>query len=151
MSDKDVFDPEKITCIDIKMIEDRVNAPEPFDVGKVTGHQLDNALRLGFVLEDKLAKANFTIELSTASEGANRYEATGHFHLQFIYHIENLDKLATPGGENRLIIHPDLTNALASVTYSTTRGMLYTRLLGTALQKFILPIIHPGSLFRQDE
>ncbi len=146
MQDKIVFDPEKITLIDFKMIKGQVDTPENFDISKVVGHQLDNSLQLSFNLDDKLAKADFTVSVKTDSKGENEVEATGNFHLIFIYRIENLEELATPEKNKRLNLNPGLANALSSVTYSTSRGILLTRLQGTALQNFVLPIINPNNL-----
>ena len=146
MQDKNIFDPEKIALIDFKMIKGQVDTPENFDISKVVGHQLDNSLQLGFNLDDKLAKADFTVSVKTDSKGENETEATGNFHLIFIYRIENLEELATPEKNKRLNLHPGLANALSSVTYSTSRGILLTRLQGTALQNFVLPIINPNNL-----
>ncbi|MBK8153776.1 MAG: hypothetical protein IPK61_12505 [Saprospiraceae bacterium] len=146
MQDKNIFDPEKIALIDFKMIKGQVDTPENFDINKVVGHQLDNSLQLGFNLDDKLAKADFTISVKTDSKGENESEATGNFHLIFIYRIENLEELAIPEKNKRLNLNPGLANALSSVTYSTSRGILLTRLQGTALQNFVLPIINPNKL-----
>ena len=146
MQDKNIFDPEKITLIDFKMIKGQVDTPENFDISKVVGHQLDNSLQLGFNLDDKLAKADFTVSVKTDSKGENESEASGNFHLIFIYRIENLEELATSEKNKRLSLNPGLGNALSSVTYSTSRGILLTRLQGTALQNFVLPIINPNNL-----
>jgi hypothetical protein len=151
MSDKPIFDPEKITLSDFKMIKGQVDTPENFDITKVVGHQLDNALKLVFNLQDKLAKADFTISIKTDSKGENESEASGNFHLIFIYHVENLEELAVPEKNNRLNLNPGLANALSSVTYSTSRGILLTRLQGTALQNFVLPIINPSKLINFKE
>lgn len=146
MPDKSVFDPEKISLIDFKMLKGQVDAPENFDVSKVAGHQLEHSLQLGFNLEDKLAKADFTINVKTDSKVENPIEATGTFHLIFIYRVENIGELAIVEKKGRLKINQSLATALSSVTFSTSRGILLTRLQGTALQNFILPIINPNKL-----
>ena len=87
MQDKDVFDQEKISLIDFKMIKVQVSIPEIFDISKVVGNHLDNTLKLGFDIEEKLAKADFTVSLKTDSKGGNESEDTGNFHLIFIYRI----------------------------------------------------------------
>lgn len=148
MQDKNVFDPEKIALIDFKMIKGQVDTPENLDISKVVGHQLDNSLQLGFNLEDKLAKAEFTVSIKTDSKGKNEIEATGNFHMIFIYRIENLKELAILEKNKRLNLNPGLANALSSVTYSTSRGILLTKLQGTALQNFVLPVIDPNNLLQ---
>lgn len=151
MQDKNIFDPEKISLIDFKMIKGQVDTPENFDISKVVGYKLDNSLQLGFNLDDKLAKADFTVSVKTESQGENDSEASGNFHLIFVYKIENLEQLATQEKNQKLSLNPGLTNALSSVTYSTSRGILLTRLQGTALQNFVLPIINPNKLLRKTE
>jgi hypothetical protein len=151
MQDKDVFDPERIALIDFKMIKGQVDTPENFDISKIVGHQLDNSLQLGFNLDDKLAKADFTVSVKTDSKGENESEAIGNFHLIFIYRIGNLEELATPEKNKPLNLNPSLANALSSVTYSTSRGILLTRLQGTALQNFVLPIINPNKLLQKNK
>ena len=148
MSDKNIFDPEKIALVEFKMIKGQVDTPENFDISKVGGHQLDHSLQLAFNLKDKLAKADFSVSINTDSKGENESEATGNFHLVFIYRIENLEELAIPDKNNRLALNPGLANALSSVSYSTSRGILLTRLQGTALQNFVLPVINPNKLIR---
>lgn len=146
MPDKPVFDPEKITLIDFKIIHAHIDAPEHFNSNKIEGHQLENELQLGFSLGDKLAKADFTVSLKTDSKGENSVEASGRFHFVFIYRVSNLEELAGFEKNNRLKLQPALVNALSSVTYSTSRGVLITKLQGTALQNFMLPIVNPSKL-----
>ncbi|MNY64312.1 hypothetical protein D3C86_2014030 [compost metagenome] len=51
--------------------------------------------------------------------------------------------------DETITIHPALGNALASITYSTSRGILMTRFQGTVLSDFILPVIDPNSLLEK--
>lgn len=149
MSDNtSLFDPEKISLVEFKIVKGQVDVPEDFDAAAVKGHNLDNSLQLGFNLNEKLVKADFLIEIETESKGQNAIEARGNFHLVFIYHVENLNDLAKPDDKNLIELHPGLANALSSLTYSTSRGILLTRLQGTALQNFVLPIINPNNLLR---
>jgi len=150
MSDSNnIFDPEKISIEEFKMIKGLVDVPEEFDITTIEGHHLDNSLQLGFNLIEKLVKADILIEIKTKSRGQNIKEATGSFHLVFIYQVENLEELAKPDEKNLIELHPGLANALSSVTYSTSRGILLTRLQGTALQNFVLPIINPNKLLHK--
>lgn len=146
MLDNEFFDPEKISILEFKFIKGQVETPEGFEVDKVQGNNVENSLQFGFNIEDKLVKADFQITLKTNSSGKNSIEASGIFHLVYIYKVENLEKLATIVKENHLDINPWLANALASITYSTSRGVLITRLQGTAFQGFMLPVIDPNKL-----
>jgi len=149
MSVKSLFDPEKMSLTEFKIIKGQVDTPEEFSIEKVEGHHIENSLLLSFSLDEKLARADFNIEVKTDSKGFNPNEASGNFNFVFIYQIENLEELAKSNSKNNLIdVHPDLAVALASITYSTSRGVLLTRFQGTALQTFVLPVISINKLLQ---
>lgn len=141
-----IVDPQKLSIIEFKFIKGQVDTPEDFLIENIVEHQVENSLQLAFNLEEKLVKSDFTVEIKTDSKGNNTKEAIGSFHLVFIFRVENLDELAKPMNSNMIDLNPSLGNALSSITYSTARGILLTRLQGTALQNFILPIIDPNKL-----
>lgn len=85
------------------------------------------------------------VSLKTDSKRTDVKEATGSFHLVFIFKVENLDELIQQT-KSTIKLDPDFGNALAAITYSTSRGILLTRLQGTAFQNFILPVINPNKL-----
>jgi hypothetical protein len=146
MRDNPLFDPEKIILNELKMIKFHIDTSDSFDQGGVTGFQWDNSLLLSFDLIDELARADFNITIQSKSKLLNQTESVGHFHFQFIYQIENLKELAIAAKKERLEVNTALSNALASITYSTARGIIFSRLQGTALQNFILPVINTNNL-----
>src|SRR5690606_33675105 len=146
MQDKPVFDLEKIVLLDFQLIKAQIDTPENFHAGNLAGYQLEHALQLGINLKDQLVKVEYKVEIETRSKRKNAKEARGYFHLMFIYQAENLNDLAKSVGKD-LTLHPALGNALSSVTYSTARGILSSRLQGTALQNFMLPLSHPDQSF----
>lgn len=149
VSGQNEFDPEKIMFADFKIIKCHLNTPENFDITKLKGHRLQNSLEIKFNLDEKLAKADLHVDIRTESNDNEEEEATGSYLLSFIYVIENMEKLALPGKNNMLQIHPFLTNSIASVTYSTARGILISKLQGTVFENFVLPIINPNKLLRK--
>jgi hypothetical protein len=57
-------------------------------------------------------------------------------------------ELAIETKPKHLEIHSGLANAIASISYSTARGIILSRFQGTALREFILPVIDPNSLLK---
>jgi len=114
----------------------------------VDGYESDISFDMSFNLEENLAKADFKVKVETKSSNGQGQETKGAFHLVFVYRIENLMELVNTidKKEEFLDVNPDLSNALASVTYSTARGILMTRFQGTMLSDFILPVIDPNSI-----
>lgn len=144
------FDPEKISLVDFKMVKGQLDIPEDFEVEQVEGHQFNNSLELGTNLNKKLVKADFIIELQSMSAGKNQREAQGHFHLVFIYSMEHLEEWAKLDSNTNLVaLDPNLAITITSITYSTARGVLLTRLQGTALQRFMLPVVDPVKLLKK--
>ncbi len=152
MQVKKIFDPEKITILQFTLQKGNIDAPENFSIDKVAGHHTKNDLQLGFNVEQKLIRADYQVEIKTESEGQNKKEAKGQFHFVYLIKVDNLEELA-PLNKNQAAVelHSTLANAVASISYSTSRGILLTRLQGTALQKFILPVIDPMSLLKAEE
>ncbi|HRD40178.1 MAG TPA: hypothetical protein PLC65_16245 [Bacteroidia bacterium] len=145
---KGKLDPAKISIVDFKIIKGQIDSPEDFNNNDVTGHNFTADFSLAFNLVDKLVKADFNIDIETKSKKENKIESKGSFHFIFIYKVENLNELVTVKKENSIDLNGGLGNALASITHSTSRGILLTRLQGTTLHNFILPIINPNDLLK---
>ena len=142
------FNQEKLTILEYKILKGQIDAPEDFTIENVEGHDIENSFDLGFDLENKLVRTELDVKITTKSKVSVSTEAKGHFTLVFIFEVDNLNELAVLNTDNLIDLDPNLANALASVTYSTARGILLTRLQGTALQNFILPIVSPNKLLK---
>jgi len=141
-----ILQPERIHIVKTTIVKCHIDSPFDFDPEKAKGHDFTMNFDLGFNLEDKLVKSDFKLEITTKSEGENAEESKGEFHLVYVFHVENLEELAIPDKNYRIELNGGLGNALASITYSTTRGILFARLKGTALENFVLPVIDPNKL-----
>jgi hypothetical protein len=140
------FHAEKIHLIKIEILKCHIDSPFELSLEKIKGHKFKMDFDLGFNLEDQLIKADFKLNIVSKSKGKNIEEATGDFHFAFIFNIENLNELAIVNKRDQITLDGNLGNAIASITYSTTRGILFTRLRGTSLEGFILPVINPNEL-----
>lgn len=146
-----LFHPDQIHLIKMVIIKCHIDSPFDFSIKKSKGHEFNMDFDLGFNLKDKLVKADFKLNVTSKSEGGNLEETRGDFHFVFIFKIENLAELAIQNKKHIIDLDPRLGNALASITYSTTRGILFTRLKGTSLEDFILPVIDPNSLLNMEK
>jgi hypothetical protein len=149
MPDKKSVQPDKLSIVDYKLLKGQIDTPDSFDQEKIDGFYTDNSLQLGFNLDDKLAKAVIVIQIRSNSECKNEKEATGNFEFVYIFSIANLEELASKEeSTDKLLIDPHLANTLASISYSTSRGILLTRLQGTVFENFILPVIDTSVLLK---
>lgn len=144
-----ILQPEKIEIVDFKIIKGQINSPFDFEKEKVAGHTFNVDFELGFNLEDKLVKADFSVHVETKSNEDSIEEAVGNFSFVYVFYVDNIEELTAPEKDETITIHPALGNALASITYSTSRGILMTRFQGTVLSDFILPVINPNDLLEK--
>lgn len=142
------FDPDKLSLTEYKLIKGSIETPEDFDSEKVVGHKLETDLQIGFDLSSNAGKADLTVDIVTESKKQNKTEAKGSFHFVYGFSVENLGSMAKLK-DKFLEIDPALGNAISSISYSTSRGVLLTLLQGTALHKFILPVINPNKLLKR--
>lgn len=144
-----ILHPEKIEIVDFKIIKGQINSPFDFEKEKVAGHTFNVDFELGFNLEDKLARADFSVHVETKSDEDTIEEAVGNFSFVYVFYVDNIEELTTLEKDKTITVHPALGNALASITYSTSRGILMTRFQGTVLSDFILPVINPNDLLEK--
>lgn len=143
--------PEKIHIINTKIVKYNIDTPFDFQLENVKGHKYDVGFALSFNINDSLIKADFELEVSTNNDDEKAPKAIGNFHFVFIFHVENLSDLAITNENNKEInLSNGLGNALASITYSTSRGILLTHLKGTGLENFTLPVINPNELLKSN-
>ena len=143
---KILFEANKIHLVRIEILKCNIDTPFEISVERIKGYEFKMDFDLGFNLEDKLIKADFKLSIVSKSDTTNFEEATGEFLFTFIFNVENLNELASVNKKKHITLDGKLGNAIASITYSTTRGILFTRLKGTSLEGFILPIIDPNEL-----
>lgn len=150
MTKQNLLQPEKIHFIDFGIVKGQIESDYDFEIEKILRYDFNSDFKVSFKQDEKLAKADFKVSVSTKSEQGQSKEASGFFHFVFLFMIENFDELAHKNEETgRFKYNPALGNALASITYSTSRGILMTRFQGTALSEFILPIINPNDLLKK--
>ncbi len=135
--------PEKIKMLHFSILSGAIDCPEEHDNNKVTNFKFDVDFEMGHNLQEKLVKTNFRISVET--ESTDQKEAVGKFHFIYWFSVDNLNELiAKEDGQE--LVSSGLGNALGSITYSTSRGILMTRFQGTALSNFILPVVDPNDL-----
>ncbi|KYP16638.1 hypothetical protein [Flavihumibacter sp. CACIAM 22H1] len=98
--------------------------------------------------ESKQAKVNFLVVLKAKNKIDTDIRVEGTYEISYIFFVENIDELSSPGEGEHVELSQDLIIAMANIAYSTSRGIIYTRCLGTVLNDVILPIM-PNSEFER--
>lgn len=66
---------------------------------------------------------------------------------EFTYEVENMKEFLSTDQE-RPVFTGQLIGTLLSISYSTMRGILYSKLADTQLRSVILPVINPNDLLK---
>src|SRR5688572_6969804 len=146
--EKKLIQPDKILIREFRLIRGQIDSPYEFRKASISLFDYKVEFDTGVNLDENLIKADFKISLSTISN-EKTVEATGVYHFVFIFFVENLNDHAIQNQDGKVDWNPYLANAIASITYSTSRGILMSRFQGTVMEDFILPVVDPNSLFEK--
>lgn len=144
--EKKRIDPAKIKIREFRIIKGQIDSPYDFHISDISSYDFNLDFTTGFNIDENLIKADFIINLKTVSAEPQQ-EATSLYHFVFLFDVENLGEQAQVMTDGSTDANPYLANAIASITYSTSRGILLSRFQGTVMRDFILPVIDPNSLF----
>lgn len=102
---------------------------------------------LGHNIKDKKFRIIFSCGIKTLNEQSEEINVTAKFDIAFLFTIENIEELITkPDNSEIYTIDNDLITSLANLSYSTSRGIIYTKCQGTILKTVIIPIISTQKL-----
>lgn len=145
--DKKAIQPEKIIIREFRLVKGQIDSPFDFRISNIKSFDFKVDFNTGFNFTEDLIKADFTIEVTTKSMEEVQ-EATCSYHFVFIFHVENLNEHTQTLEDGAIDWNPYLANAIASITYSTSRGILMSRFQGTIMKDFILPVVDPNALLQ---
>lgn len=142
------FDPEKIHLLHFKLLKGEVESSDEWESMELNKIDFNCKINLLFNESKKLIRSELDINLSLPINTSNvitetKEAYTAYFQLGFLFQVDNFEELSQNKEGNELDLDIKLLNSLLSITYSTSRGILLSRLQGTAFQKFILPIADP--------
>jgi len=148
MSESKIIDPRKIIIREFKIVKAMLECPDDYQVQDIASFTYNVDMETECSLEESLVKAALLVSVNTVSNEKSE-EVSASFRIVFIYHYEDLADHAVKSRDG-VALDPYLANAIASVTYSTSRGILISRFQDTPLRDFILPIVDPQDFVRKD-
>lgn len=148
--DRKHFDATKLSIEKFKIVRGKVKASFEFDDTKVKSYQTHMSFDVSFNTESKILKTDIGFSIETESE-ISQGEARAKFNFVYMIHVENLEELIELDEEGNLEdVEHILMNSVASIAYSTSRGVLMTRFQGTAMEGYILPIVDPNEILEDN-
>lgn len=145
MATTDQFDVSKIEYLFIRDITCNYSIPRDTsslirNKGKIN---FNVEIEKNISIEDNLIILIFTIHLKTYD--ANKKEVIATYSTEHLFRIENLQDLIK-SKDDLWEVDDLLDNTLSGLAYSTVRGLLYQKFVGTWFATFILPITNPSNL-----
>jgi hypothetical protein len=150
MAEAKRIQPEKIIMREFRLVKGQIDSPFDFKVGDIKSFDFKVDFNASFNLEEGLIKADFAIDVKTISNEAVT-EAFCNYHFVFLFYLENLKEHAQLLEDGNIDWNPYLANAIASISYSTSRGILIARFQGTVMKDFILPVVDPNALWNKKQ
>jgi hypothetical protein len=145
------FNPENVKILGYKMVLEHIQSPVDFDTELIYYHGFHVDMELNIDPEDDLLKVDLRFEVITDSEGNNMEEAQAVFQLIYYLRVIDLDAHTILREEERIVLHQELGNFIAALTYSTSRGIILGRVPGTGIKDFILPVMNTDSLLNGNQ
>jgi hypothetical protein len=134
------FEASKLLLEDIVIVQASIDNPKA--VPTITAEQqLDLAINLEPAFNGEAKKIRIILKCDITLK--NYPELKGSFEVAFYFYVENYDDLIKIEEEKQLLdIDENLLSAIGNITYSTSRGIIFSRCLGTVFaNKVIIPII----------
>jgi hypothetical protein len=144
------FDPTDISLVDVFVINSVIQTSTDLKV-------VDSTLPLHFDFHPQLNYSEdfafvvifFDIKL-TVGDVPEPFEAHSgskfRFDLRFNYKVKEIEKYLIKMSESHFDVSPELAFSLFSISFSTARGVLSSRLQNTVFSRLYLPLIQPADL-----
>lgn len=145
------FDIEQVSLISISIVSAALENKSALTT--IDDPALELAFRYqldpGVNIQSRRAQILADYEIRAFKSESEEPEITSRYKIAFIFSISNLADLVTITEDELNDVDEETLASLLNIVYSTSRGILYTRFLGTVLEGVILPVISTTDLNRQ--
>lgn len=143
------FKPELIQMVGFRVREGHL---KHFDVptSKTKRYRFTVNNSLATVPEKKGVSVRFEVEIYQTNAKKEDL-ATARYVFEADYTVKNLSELLLEPEKPNSSIDKRLLISLVAITYSTVRGALITRLQGTQMDDFFLPVVDPVKLINDPQ
>jgi hypothetical protein len=142
-------DPNQISILSIRTLRGNI---EPGNIGfyeKAKMYNFEFKTDVNIEREKKLIRLVLEITIRYVDAKQRPASIAGSYTTEFVFFVGNMEALIQFDEVSRTAgIDGNLSVTLASIAYSTMRGIINTRTQGTVLNGVILPVIDPVVLIQ---
>lgn len=139
--------PEKISVVNIRTLKGQIDGENDIDSAQIHSYLFNNDFAMAMNYAEKIVGIKLTVDIETLDNQNQKLSVRGSYTHEFICLVENLeDFVDEKEDENDNEIDPMMVATLAGISYSTLRGIVFTRTQGTPLNAVILPVVDPKKL-----
>lgn len=147
MSTKSKYDVDLIHLESVTIVNASINNESgqiSFDKSHLL--KIDHEITTSANIKLKKIKLSFSCDISAHEKKERPLGLTAKFNIAYVFNVENLNELTDVTENKALDVDWDLIAGLSNIVYSTSRGIIYTRCLGTILGNVILPVVSTNRL-----
>lgn len=148
-SSERLFNPESVEFLGFRVDQFKVEAEEGFDPQKIKGFTTNSVLEIGLNPAQRRLQSILRSEVNSVGDSDKTKSASGSFVVVFTFDVSNFEELVRSDKKGELTTDYDLALSIASITYSTARGILLVKCQGTPLFGAVLPVINPADLLQK--
>jgi len=100
-------------------------------------------------MDSKGLRVVHSVEIEMIDKGKPREVVnTGTFEIGYYFKLDNFKDVFDIEPD---FIQDNITIPLINVSYSTSRGIIFTRCLGTVMENLIMPILNPSDVMQMEK
>lgn len=145
------IDPNKILITSIKTLKGNINSTNEESEMIVKQYQIECTSETTVNIDEKLIRVLFKVDIFVIDEKDKKTGTDASYTNEFIFQIDNLEELTKLLDNDIVEIDVELSKTLLSLSFSTSRGMIFNRTQGTILNGIILPVVNPNDLLNSNK
>lgn len=146
------IDPTKIHIRRIKVFKSDIDTTPEYldDPKKFDEYEFRVGKEVAFNTDAGAARYRLFLKIDAQDADEKSLGLTAEFGIEYHFEIENFDEnIRTDNGEAQ--INFQLATVLLAIAYSTSRGIILERMLGTYFEGLVIPVVDPGKVMRGEE
>ena len=141
--------PEDISITSIRLLSANISSTQEAInfIGPILGCETEVSSKNVVNMESQEFLSKLLVRLEAFDTNKGKIGIQGEFELEVRIRVENLKDHQLPNveihGQQVIVLSPQLTSTMMGLVYSTARGVIFMRTLGSLLDGVILPVLNP--------